>query len=171
MSYVFKYLGKCILLISESLLLHATFVSRRYFGHKRTIRPNARKLYSIFLNRANMTWEAFASKVRTNQRGFMGEPKEVRPGRGEFHENPSTCICEIERGISAGSNLKHEKIDVKNEEDTVDDLPLDEEPDWSEPDYPDNQLFGQGNLSNETESDYEPFSNSQEIELDEMLSD
>ena len=24
----------------------------------------------------------------------MGEPKEVRPGRGEFHENPHTCICE-----------------------------------------------------------------------------
>lgn len=24
----------------------------------------------------------------------MGDPKELRPGRGEFHENPSTCICE-----------------------------------------------------------------------------
>ncbi|CAA6673547.1 unnamed protein product [Spirodela intermedia] len=54
---------------------------RRYFGHKRTIRPNAKKLYSLFLGRANMTWEAFAAR-------------EVRPGRGEFHENPSPCICE-----------------------------------------------------------------------------
>ncbi|KAJ8625693.1 hypothetical protein MRB53_034223 [Persea americana] len=55
---------------------------RRYFGHRRTIRPNAKKLYSLFLNRENMTWEAFASKVRTNQIGFMGEPNEVRPGKG-----------------------------------------------------------------------------------------
>lgn len=23
----------------------------------------------------------------------MGEPNEVRPGRGEFHENPAACIC------------------------------------------------------------------------------
>ncbi|KAG0473136.1 hypothetical protein HPP92_014544 [Vanilla planifolia] len=55
---------------------------RRYFGHKRTIRPNAKKLYSLFLNRTNMSWDAFASKVRTLQKGFMGEPNEVRPGRG-----------------------------------------------------------------------------------------
>ncbi|KAE8704233.1 hypothetical protein F3Y22_tig00110458pilonHSYRG00292 [Hibiscus syriacus] len=67
---------------------------RKYFGHKPTIRPNAKKLYRLFLNRNNMTWEAFASCVRTFQRGFMGEPKEVRPGRGEFHENPTACICE-----------------------------------------------------------------------------
>ncbi|KAF3324887.1 GDP-fucose protein O-fucosyltransferase [Carex littledalei] len=67
---------------------------RRYFGHKRTIRPNAKRLYSLFLNRNNMTWDMFASKVRTFQKGFMGEPKEIRPGRGEFHENPAACICE-----------------------------------------------------------------------------
>ncbi|CAA6666747.1 unnamed protein product [Spirodela intermedia] len=68
---------------------------RRYFGHKTTIRPNAKKLYSVFQSRGNITWEEFASKVRSHQRGFMGEPNEVRPGRGEFHENPSPCICEI----------------------------------------------------------------------------
>ncbi|KAJ4776903.1 O-fucosyltransferase family protein [Rhynchospora pubera] len=67
---------------------------RRYFGHKRTIRPNAKKLYSVFLNRNNMTWDMFATKVRAYQKGFMGEPKEIRPGRGEFHENPAPCICE-----------------------------------------------------------------------------
>lgn len=66
---------------------------RRYFGHKRTIRPNAKKLYSLFLNRTGMTWDAFASKVDTFQKGFMGEPNEVKPGRSEFHENPETCIC------------------------------------------------------------------------------
>lgn len=41
-----------------------------------------------------MSWDAFSSKVHMAQKGFMGEPKELRPGRGEFHENPSTCICE-----------------------------------------------------------------------------
>ncbi|VAI86940.1 unnamed protein product [Triticum turgidum subsp. durum] len=66
----------------------------RYLGHKRTIRPNARRLYSLFLSRGNMSWDAFSSKVHMAQKGFMGEPKELRPGRGEFHENPSTCICE-----------------------------------------------------------------------------
>ncbi|TVU04590.1 hypothetical protein EJB05_47709, partial [Eragrostis curvula] len=67
---------------------------RRYFGHKRTIRPNAKRLYPLFLNRHNMSWEAFSSKVHMFQKGFMGEPKELRPGRVEFHENPSACICE-----------------------------------------------------------------------------
>ncbi|CAD6245674.1 unnamed protein product [Miscanthus lutarioriparius] len=67
---------------------------RRYFGHKRTIRPNAKRLYPLFLNRGNMSWDAFSSKVHMVQKGFMGELKELRPGRGEFHENPSTCICE-----------------------------------------------------------------------------
>ena len=41
-----------------------------------------------------MTWDDFASKVQAHQKGFMGEPKEMRPGRGEFHENPSACICD-----------------------------------------------------------------------------
>ncbi|KAJ4746634.1 O-fucosyltransferase family protein [Rhynchospora pubera] len=66
---------------------------RRYFGHKRTIRPNAKKLSSLFPNRTSMTWDAFQSKVRAIQKGFMGEPGEVKAGRGEFHENPVACIC------------------------------------------------------------------------------
>lgn len=73
---------------------HETFWYRRYFGHKPTIRPNSKKLHRVFQNRNNMTWEAFASQVRSNQIGFMGEPMEVRAGRGEFHENPASCICE-----------------------------------------------------------------------------
>ncbi|GJN15509.1 hypothetical protein PR202_gb02430 [Eleusine coracana subsp. coracana] len=44
--------------------------------------------------RRNMSWDAFSSKMRMFEKGFMGDPKELRPGRGEFHENPSTCICE-----------------------------------------------------------------------------
>ncbi|XP_054787142.1 LOW QUALITY PROTEIN: protein ROOT HAIR SPECIFIC 17 [Prosopis cineraria] len=67
---------------------------RRYFGHKPTIRPNAKKLYRLFMNKSIMTWEEFASRVRTHQVGLMGEPNELKPGMGEFHENPSSCICQ-----------------------------------------------------------------------------
>ncbi|KAG8048263.1 hypothetical protein GUJ93_ZPchr0008g12630 [Zizania palustris] len=77
---------------------------RRYFGHKRTIRPNAKRLYPLILNRRNMSWDAFSSKVRMFQKGFMGEPRELRPGRGEFHENPSTCICEKTDGKTAAKS-------------------------------------------------------------------
>ncbi|WVY91985.1 hypothetical protein V8G54_037499 [Vigna mungo] len=74
-----------------SLFLDA---DKRYFGHKPTIRPNAKKLNKLFMKKNNMTWEEFASRVRTFQVGFMGEPNELRPGSGEFHENPSSCICQ-----------------------------------------------------------------------------
>ncbi|KAL2321564.1 hypothetical protein Fmac_025943 [Flemingia macrophylla] len=67
---------------------------RRYMGHRRTIRPNAKKLSALFMSRHEMDWNTFASKVKACQRGFMGEPDEMRPGRGEFHEYPSTCVCE-----------------------------------------------------------------------------
>ena len=63
-------------------------------GHKRTIRPNTKKLSSLFMARHQMDWDTFAKKVKSCQRGFMGEPDEMRPGRGEFHEYPSSCICE-----------------------------------------------------------------------------
>lgn len=64
-------------------------------GHKRTIRPNARKLSSLFQTRHEMDWKTFAKKVKSCQRGFMGEPEEmtIRAGRDEFYEFPSTCIC------------------------------------------------------------------------------
>ena len=63
-------------------------------GHKRTIRPNAKKLSSLFQARERMDWKTFARKVKSSQRGFMGEPDEMRPGRGEFHEFPYSCICQ-----------------------------------------------------------------------------
>ncbi|KAE8690715.1 hypothetical protein F3Y22_tig00110893pilonHSYRG00368 [Hibiscus syriacus] len=63
-----------------------SFFGWRYFGHRSTIRPNAKKMHKLFLDRNNMTWDEFASKVRTYQIGFMGEPKEVKPSRGEFHQ-------------------------------------------------------------------------------------
>lgn len=61
-------------------------------GHKRTIRPNAKKLSALFTGRHKMDWGTFAKKVKSCQRGFMGEPDEV--GRGDFHEFPSSCVCE-----------------------------------------------------------------------------
>ncbi|XP_061368275.1 O-fucosyltransferase 29-like [Gastrolobium bilobum] len=67
---------------------------RRYMGHKRTIRPNAKKLSTLFMGRHEMEWDTFARKVKACQRGFMGEPDEMRPGRGEFHEYPYSCVCE-----------------------------------------------------------------------------
>ncbi|KAL6656428.1 hypothetical protein ACP70R_007254 [Stipagrostis hirtigluma subsp. patula] len=85
---------------------------RRYFGHKRTIRPNAKQLYPLFLKRGNMSWDAFSSQVRIIQKGYMGEPMEINPGRGEFHANPAACICEKTHGnlavkSSSGSNVEH----------------------------------------------------------------
>uniref|UniRef100_A0A2N9FGW9 O-fucosyltransferase family protein n=1 Tax=Fagus sylvatica TaxID=28930 RepID=A0A2N9FGW9_FAGSY len=67
---------------------------RRYMGHKRTIRPNAKKLSALFMARHQMDWDTFARKVKSCQRGFMGEPEDIRPGRGEFHEFPYSCVCE-----------------------------------------------------------------------------
>ncbi|GLT49166.1 hypothetical protein SLA2020_227440 [Shorea laevis] len=67
---------------------------RRYMGHKRTIRPNAKKLSALFMARDKMDWDTFSRKVKISQRGFMGEPDEMRPGRGEFHEYPYSCICQ-----------------------------------------------------------------------------
>ncbi|KAA8522218.1 hypothetical protein F0562_012891 [Nyssa sinensis] len=67
---------------------------RRYMGHKRTIRPNAKKLSALLMARDKMDWDTFARKVKSCQRGFMGEPEEMRSGRGEFNEYPSSCICQ-----------------------------------------------------------------------------
>ncbi|GJT18159.1 O-fucosyltransferase 6-like protein [Tanacetum coccineum] len=67
---------------------------RKYFGHKPTIRPNDNKLWRLFVDRNNMTWEEFSTTTRGYQVGFMGQPNEVKPGTGEFHENPVACICE-----------------------------------------------------------------------------
>ncbi|KAE8699884.1 Detected protein of confused Function [Hibiscus syriacus] len=43
--------------------------------------------------RDQMDWDTFAENVRAVQRGFMGEPDEIRAGRGEFHEYPYSCMC------------------------------------------------------------------------------
>lgn len=40
-----------------------------------------------------MDWDTFARKVKSCQRGFMGEPDDLKRGK-EFHEFPDSCICE-----------------------------------------------------------------------------
>ncbi|CAN6205143.1 unnamed protein product [Urochloa humidicola] len=60
---------------------------RRYFGHKRTIRPNAKQLYPLFMKRGNMSWDAFSAQVRTIQKGYMGDPMEITPGREDDQDN------------------------------------------------------------------------------------
>ncbi|KAK4781950.1 hypothetical protein SAY86_016052 [Trapa natans] len=149
---------------------------RRYFGHKPTIRPNAKKLYRLFSARANMTWKEFSLKVRSYQRGFMGEPMEVRPGRGEFHENPSSCICEDSESKAtkdSGNRKLGKRGDTFKEEpeSLADDLDIDNEPDWMEQEDEDQDdgLSGRGQF-NETIMDYDS-GNSDEPELDELLSD
>lgn len=166
---------------------------RRYFGHKPTIRPNAKKLNRLFLNRNNMTREEFSARVHTFQRGFMGDPKEVRPGRGEFHENPSSCICEdaeAEKKMD-WDHRKSGKEDVAKKKDIDDrkkdieavfhDENVDYEPGMAdledEEEDEDNPLgevsFGSSKveaLSNGTSTDYDP-SMSEDTELDELLSD
>ncbi|KAE9617273.1 putative GDP-fucose protein O-fucosyltransferase [Lupinus albus] len=144
---------------------------RKYFGHKPTIRPNAKKLYRLFLSRSNLTWEVFASSVRTFQRGFMGEPKEVRPGRSGFHENPSTCICEdsvakVERSSLPRKYGNHipTKKNITNDGPDVDD-----ESEW--PDMEDDDdLSDENDMSNETILDYDTL-NFEDTELEEILSD
>lgn len=70
-------------------------------GHKRTIRPNAKKLSSLFkAQQTNMDWVTFARKVKSCQRDFMGEPEEMKIGRGDFHEFPYSCICQKHNGSS-----------------------------------------------------------------------
>ncbi|XP_010664086.1 O-fucosyltransferase 16 isoform X1 [Vitis vinifera] len=147
---------------------------RRYFGHKPTIRPNAKKLSRLFLNKGNTSWEVFASRVRIYQRGFMGEPNEVRPGRGEFHENPSSCICE-ESGANAkrdsGSQKSGKESNATRKDFDEDDQNMDDELEWMDPDDEEDQTGPQETgLANGTGLDYGVLA-SEEPELEEMLSD
>ncbi|KAM0012972.1 putative GDP-fucose protein O-fucosyltransferase [Helianthus debilis subsp. tardiflorus] len=146
---------------------------RRYFGHKPTIRPNAKKLYRLFLNRENTTWEEFSSKVRSRQRGFMGEPKEVRPGRGEFHENPATCICEDPQAKSKLQTLprKFGKTDVDSDDVFVD-PDVDNEHELSDQDEDDDLIDPQfQHLVNDTSVDDDDPLVSDVPEIEELLSD
>ncbi|CAL5376915.1 unnamed protein product [Camellia sinensis] len=156
---------------------------RRYFGHKPTIRPNAKKLSRLFMSRDNMTWEEFASRIRTNQIGFMGEPNEVRPGRGEFHENPSSCICEKSDAKARGNlgskshaNISHEIVmensTRRDTGETTDEQLAEDEQDWFDTDDAENENGLQGKrLPNITDQDPGLLLKPEQPELEEMFSD
>lgn len=127
---------------------------RRYSGHKPTIRPNAKKLYRLFNDRHNMTWHDFASQIRTFQVGFMGEPNEVKPGRGEFHEHPLPCICQ-KRGDSARPRNDVDRNSEANDED--------EEQYLSETEYAEEDRVVPNRRDSGSRTDHP--------ELDEILSD
>lgn len=120
-----------------------------------------------------MTWEEFASKVRTYQRGFMGAPHESRPGRGEFHENPSTCICEDTEAKARGDAETHNAVNIdqtRSRDEPPDGQNDEDEPDFFELDDDEDQLGLHGRIQfNETVFDND--NNSDEPELEEMLSD
>ncbi|RLN33948.1 hypothetical protein C2845_PM03G05370 [Panicum miliaceum] len=88
---------------------------RRYFGHKRTIRPNAKQLYPLFMKRGNMSWDAFSAQMRIIQKGYMGDPMEITPGRGEFHANPASCICEKTGGNSVAKSISRSNQEPVND--------------------------------------------------------
>lgn len=82
---------------------------RRYMGHKRTIKPNAKRLSALFMSRDKMNWDTFARKVKSAQRGFMGEPDEMRPGKGDFQEFPAACICkrQLKQSLNGTAKSSH----------------------------------------------------------------
>lgn len=107
----------------------------------------------------------------------MGEPKEVRPGRGAFHENPACCICEDSEAKKKMGSVRKESskgsLAVKKDEDAVavEDQNTNDELEWSDPDEEDDLSSQQGNtLYNETSMEDDTLL-SEEPELDELLSD
>lgn len=119
-----------------------------------------------------MTWEEFASRVRSNQIGFMGEPNEVKPGRGEFHENPTSCICEKSKE-KAGRVLiprnQTNNLDRSGKEDSINkdtsDV-TDEQLTEDEQEQSDMMDYANGTL---TTSDRNPLLKHEQPELEEEL--
>lgn len=127
-----------------------------------------------------MSWDAFASQVRTIQRGYMGEPMEMTPGRSDFHANPTACICEKTGGNSAivksisGSN-NQEPVTETGIRKAIDigrppyPVYTDEEADGSETEEnPDSS--GRGEVI-DSEPDDDSVARQEDPELEEILSD
>lgn len=85
-----KLLRVCKSLFTEFIEFDLNmFNYSQHFMFTPTIRPNAKNFNRLFMDQNTMTWE-----VRTHQIGFIGEPNEGKLGSGEFHENPTSCICQ-----------------------------------------------------------------------------
>lgn len=105
----------------------------------------------------------------------MGDPKEVRAGRGEFHENPSTCICENSKEASVITSNIQPKVEIRNgkgsssSREPTENLPSDEESEWKDLDYGENTPLA--SLPNGTDREYDLLTRSEVPDLEEMLSD
>ncbi|KGN46673.1 protein ROOT HAIR SPECIFIC 17 isoform X1 [Cucumis sativus] len=153
---------------------------RRYFGHKPTIRPNTKKLYRLFTDRHNMTWQQFSSKVQAYQVGFMGEPNEVKPGRGEFHENPSACICEDSNSnerrnpsvVNKINDNHRENVKESNNNLINEQAGTEEEQDWTGLEFLEVVGdLGEKRLGSITDSDVGVQAKTEGTELEELFSD
>lgn len=110
----------------------------------------------------------------------MGEPNELRPGSGEFHENPSSCICQNSELKTGGISNPQNQTRGSLEEDKIANMSKDigavteeqfieEEQEWSDVDYLDSrnqiQLKGTRNASHPLVMRTDP------AELQEFFSD
>ncbi|TVU10267.1 hypothetical protein EJB05_43788, partial [Eragrostis curvula] len=147
---------------------------RRYFGHKRTIRPNAKQLYPLFMKRGNLSWDEFSSQVRMIQNGYMGDPMEIMPGKGEFHANPAACICGMPQrnsGVIPSSRSNREPVNITEIRKTIIQQPYpvytDEEADVSDTE---DDPTGRGDAT-DAEADDDSVVRREDPELEEILSD
>eukprot|EP00270_Netrium_digitus_P014438 TRINITY_DN4903_c0_g1_i1.p1 TRINITY_DN4903_c0_g1~~TRINITY_DN4903_c0_g1_i1.p1 ORF type:complete len:243 (-),score=57.69 TRINITY_DN4903_c0_g1_i1:57-740(-) len=75
---------------------------RRFLGHRRTIRPNKKKIALLMMQREQMTRSEFTLRVQMAQKGFMGDPLE---NLGlPFFENPQACFCSTLMNASQGAS-------------------------------------------------------------------
>jgi len=67
------------------------------------------------MKRGNMSWDAFSAQMRIIQKGYMGDPMEITPGRVEFHANPAACICEKTSGNSVAKSIPRSNKESVND--------------------------------------------------------
>lgn len=110
----------------------------------------------------------------------MGEPNEVKPGRGEFHENPSACICEDSNSNESGNpsvvnkihdnhrdNVKESNNNLINEQ-----ARTEEEQDWTGLEFLEIVGdLGEKRLGSITDSDVGVQAKTEGTELEELFSD
>lgn len=76
-----------------------------------------------------MSQKEFAYRVNKYQKGFLGEPLEISPTWGVFHENPHSCICEKVDNTTTGEISNSETFTRVTNKDNDADIPQDPEVD------------------------------------------
>ena len=94
----------------------------------------------------------------------MGEPNEIKPGKGEFHEHPMDCICARTKRRT-GHSKPYQSIGEGVENHTSD-----AEFDVRDLDYGESTPLG-GDSSNGTDPDYNRNGGSDIPELEDIISD